>query len=235
MIDLSKRVALLLAGSALFAGVVSTGNPAAAAVSVDSSLYCSAGADATINSDTSAEMLSTSNVDLTIDGSLYQSSDCYGAFPATPAAAAEEADINAIWGGGFTLLAKSDEPAAGSLLDGVDFDLTADEVVSGNWTVSWDDTGGVLPFTVDFAVLLNSGTSAATYLLESVGIPTSPTSGSGTFTIAFDNPGGRIGDLSHLSLAAKITDTPHIPVPASFLLFGAGLLGLGLGARRYRQ
>lgn len=50
----------------------------------------------------------------------------------------------------------------------------------------------------------------------------------------FDFPGQGPRDVSHISVYSK-QDGGGNPLPATFLLFGAGLLGLGLGARRYRQ
>jgi len=63
-------------------------------------------------------------------------------------------------------------------------------------------------------------------------------SNTGTFKITFTNNGGNFPGLSGLSLLTRdlreitITTPSEIPEPVSMLLFGAGLLGLGLNRCR---
>lgn len=223
---------------------------------IDNNRYCSAGANAANTADTVlGGLLSVNDVTLTITGTApqYTSSDCYGDFGIGSQDPTSETNaLNTIFGdvSGPEQLFYLDKfnydntPAPSSVvgLGGITFVVQTSGGVggaAGTWTIAWTDTNGAalqnLPLTVDLAVLLMGGNNMAAYLLSSVLLPLSPTSGSGTFDIQFLNNGGRQPTISHLMLAGRVVPTTRIievPEPATMMTFGAGLLGLWAFRRR---
>lgn len=132
---------------------------------------------------------------------------------------------------------------------------TLNNVLGFNWTLSSPNTGtsGIwtltlqdanpndlinLPIFVDFLVVLKGSTTWAGYFFDDREIVNA--SNQGTFTIAFENNGGQIPGLSHMSLYLREgsdDDLPpeRIPEPSAVALLGVGLLGMGLARKGRRQ
>lgn len=99
------------------------------------------------------------------------------------------------------------------------------------------DSGLSIPFAMDFLVYMHGGNNGAFYFFDDREVSAS---NAGTFQITFTNNGGNPPGLSNFDLLVReLRDIPtqppaevDIPEPASMLLFGAGLLGLGLIRRR---
>jgi hypothetical protein len=218
---------------------------------VNSNRYCSTGANPSNTADTvPGSLLSVNDLSLKIGSTQYGASNCYGAFdPGNASPANETIALNTIFGAmtgpsqlTFLDATGSDNNSAG--LGGITFvvgTLGGANGAPGTWTVTWTDSNGAagsnLPLMVDLAILLSGGNNNAAYLLSSVLLPLSPTSGSGTFDIQFLNNGGRQPTISHLTLAGRIIPTPtllKIPEPTTMALFTCGLIGLGLLSRRRR-
>lgn len=137
---------------------------------------------------------------------------------------------------GFAELLKSDGTGTGSI-GGVNFTLTG--VVNGTsagvWTLSWVDPAPIdLPLTLDLVVVLKASDRFASYLFTNELIQAMPDSGAGTWKIEYENEGGQIPGLSHMSIYAKIRTTTIVGEPGTLGLFGAGLALVGLLGRRRR-
>lgn len=213
-----------------------TGLNSAQAVAINSNLYCSAGANPAVNSDTSTATLATSDVKLTIGPTTFNSSNCYGPFsPANNGTATQTSDINDIYkglGSAFVYLDRNDEAASPTGLGGITFTITSNDIgeIDGSFTVTWTDNAGGsdLPLTVDLVILLKAGPDAAAYLFDDLLLPIAPTSASGDFEIQFANPGGQTPELSHIFLAGRLQETTiEVPAPSALATVGASLLALG--------
>jgi hypothetical protein len=124
---------------------------------------------------------------------------------------------------------------------GILFTVTASGDSDGVWHVSWSDNNGPLllnlPITLSLEIGLFGGNNGSGYLLSNVLLPSSPTSGSGTFDIDFLNHGDEPPDLSHLILAGynlREASSP-VPEPMSMALLGVGLIGLSTLRQRRQQ
>ena len=228
-------------------GLIATAGVGHAGLIIDPNRYCSAGANSSTTADTVlGSALSLSDVDLKIGSDTFTASNCYGDFdPGASNAPTETSALNDIFGGisdpnKLYHLDGTGQTASTTGLGGITFLVTTtlgDD--AGDWTVSWTDSNPSiaenLPLYVDLVLLLNGGNNNAAYLLSNVLLPVTPALGSGTFNIQFLNNGGRQPNVSHLTLAGRISSRPEIfqvPEPASITMFGAGLLGLMLYRRR---
>lgn len=250
MTNMNLRLARSVA-AALIAVSVQTAFPGAGhAILIDPARYCSAGANPSITGDTVAgSLLSVNDVTLTITSPpnpQYIASNCYGDFdPGRSSPDNETSALNDIFGPGLLYLDKADTPDEASSptgLGGITFIVGTSGGTNGapgTWTVTWTDSNGAnplnVPITVDLAVLLNGGNNNAAYLLSSVFLPLSPTTGTGTFDIQFLNDGSNQPGISHLTLAGRIIPTTNVPEPSTLAIFGAGLLGLVSLRRRFSR
>lgn len=184
-----------------------------------------------------------SDVSLTIDPTTYYATQCglVGYKPSGPVA--EATDLQALLGTGtLTLLDKSDGPSSLGIA-GISFEVTAN-AANNTWQVTWTDVAGLpnLPIVIDFVVGIAGGAADyAGYLLDDVLLPILPSSGTGTFEIAFTNKGGQVPNLSHMSLFSAGWRTPDngggggggsVPEPAPIALMGLAFAGMAMLRRR---
>lgn len=246
---LARAIAVVIACVGALGAFPSVGH---ATFAPSANRYCSAGGNLSNTADTvPGSLLSVNDVTLKI-GAAPQStaSDCYGDFdPGNSSPTNETNALNAIFGAisgpnHLTYLDATGSASDPTGLGGITFVVGTTggkDGAPGTWTVTWTDTNGSapqnLPLTVDFVVLLNGGNNNAAYLLSSVFLPLGPTTGTGTFDIQFLNNGDKQPTISHLTFAGRIVSTQRtleVPEPATWTMFGAGLLGLW-GFRRRRS
>jgi MYXO-CTERM domain-containing protein len=153
--------------------------------------------------------------------------------PASTDMQAEDGSQYAYTNGGASL-----EQVLGTTIQaGVDYDLT---IWVGNRTNASSSTGFCKTCVFDPEVELISATTDTV-----LGTATGTTPGVGSWaewTLVYDAPssGAPIGEDLEIVLSANanqgdfdnVTLTSSVPEPSTFLFAGAGLLGLGLAARR---
>ncbi len=182
----------------------------------------------------SSPVLSTS--DMTYNNK--SANDCYGHVANDNDTVS---DINALaWGNGWLFAARDNigsRDRSNTVL-GIAWNIIASEGDEGSWTLTGVDRNGTNPAnlgdTFDFVGVLKGGNGWAAYLFDNVVFDGSD---GGTYAIEFFNKGGKIPDLSHLSIYAREGGKPtnDVPEPGTLALAGFALLGLALTGRRQRQ
>jgi len=169
--------------------------------------------------------------DVTFAGA--SASDCYGVAPGNDRLSA----INALdWGDDWTLLTK-DESQVPVTFMGVEFDLDTLGGKSGSWTLTAHDLNGGsllnIPMELDVVVVLKASNRYAAYFFDDAVFD--GTDG-GTWSIAFENRGGQIPDLSHMSFYVRVDEDGGIPaaIPEAET-YAMMLVGLGLVAFMARR
>jgi hypothetical protein len=139
------------------------------------------------------------------------------------------------FGSEFSLLGTTGTtpPDLSGTLDGITLSFEAFNVgdKSGTWDLTWSGIG--FPVTIDIVAVLKGGNGYAAFLFDDEFLPAPGTNiPDDIWRITFNNNGGKIPDLSHMSLYARDVRHDPVPEPATMVLFGTGLVGLAGLARR---
>jgi hypothetical protein len=212
----SSRVPHLAVGAFALASALFV-QPAAAAS------YCSNGA-----------LDGLSLADMTFNGAV--ATDCYGVVMGND----KLTPINSLaWGNDWTFLAKDESTYPTSFM-GVEFALDSSGHTDGSWSLATTDLNGGallnLPMELDVVAVLKASNRYAVYYFDDVVLDGAD---GGTWSIAFENHGGQIPHLSHMSFYVRVDEDGGIPsaIPEAqtyaMMLVGLGLVGFM--ARRARK
>jgi len=179
-----------------------------------------------------------------VTGNMGGANECWGTFDGNNSNDANPIIISdaagTIWT--FNEIAKFDvgdpnamPPTMDTVTGAIGLNITGQGSSSGTWSFTSGALGGS-----DFLIVLKAANSPGFGIWEFSGTPNN-TSFSGNWRVDWTTPGGANPALSHLSVYAHDdnptvtpptvtppTVTPPIPEPATILLFGTGLAGLGL-------
>ena len=172
--------------------------------------------------------------DMSFNGAL--ATDCYGVVMGND----KLSSINSLaWGNDWTLLTKDESPVPATFM-GIAFDLDTTGGKWGSWSLTARDVNGALllnlPVELDVVAVLKASNRYAVYLFDDAVFD--GTDG-GTWSIAFQNQGGQLPKLSHMSFYVRIDEDGGIPsaIPEAqtyaMMLVGLGLVGF-MARRRAR-
>lgn len=120
--------------------------------------------------------------------------------------------------------------------NGVFFSLDPVSGKKGDWSLHWTDNNStLLPMSLDLAVVIKASNRFDSYLFEDIVFADSPNFGKGRWNVTFLNNGGKIADLSHLSLYVRGNpgSSPNFVIaPETLSLVGVGLFGIAMARRR---
>ncbi len=209
-------------GALVAVGMMGVASQAQATQAIFTPGYCS-GATAT-------DGLTVGNV--TLNSMI--SNDCYGVVGGNINSAADVNGLNLTWGNNWAYLDSTD--ASNATWMGLEFTVAAPTTTGGNWTLTGTDTNGSFPLNfpvaLDFVVALKASDRYALWGFDNVVVD--GTDG-GTFTIVFENKGGQIPNLSHMTVfgrEAGAGSIAAIPEPETYAMLLAGLGLVGFAARR---